>query len=103
MFSPAALQFQEQLFLDPRFQNMFRPGHHPHAHHPLYSPMPSPYAPHLYGMLPAGAAALGLGVPGIHERLKLEEEHRARLAREEERERELQREKERQLREQRER
>ncbi|KAJ6645282.1 Histone-lysine N-methyltransferase, H3 lysine-9 specific, partial [Pseudolycoriella hygida] len=105
LFSPAALQFQEQLFLDPRFQSMFRPGaHHPHAHaHPLYSPMPSPYAPHLYGMLPAGAAALGLGVPGIHERLKLEEEHRARLAREEEREREIQREKERQLREQRDR
>lgn len=59
----------------------------------------------MYGMMPgAAAAALGMGaIPGMHERLKLEEEHRARLAREEERERELQREKERQLREQRER
>lgn len=55
-------------------------------------------------MLPTGAA-LGLGVPGFHERIKQEEEHRARLARqEEEREREMQqREKERELREQRER
>ncbi|GAB0087716.1 hypothetical protein DMENIID0001_020550 [Sergentomyia squamirostris] len=105
LFNPAALQYPEQLYLDQRIQSMFRSvGHHPHAHpHPLYSPLASPYAPHLYGMLPAGAA-LGLGVPGFHERLKQEEEHRARLARqEEERERELQREKERELREQRER
>ncbi|XP_055692452.1 uncharacterized protein LOC129795328 isoform X3 [Lutzomyia longipalpis] len=108
LFNPAALQYPEQLYLDQRIQNMFRSvGHHPHAHpHPLYSPLASPYAPHLYGMLPTGAA-LGLGVPaGFHERLKQEEEHRARLARQEEeqRERELQqREKERELREQRER
>uniref|UniRef100_A0A1L8DC11 Putative endocytic adaptor protein intersectin n=2 Tax=Nyssomyia neivai TaxID=330878 RepID=A0A1L8DC11_9DIPT len=105
LFNPAALQYPEQLYLDQRIQNMFRSvGHHPHAHpHPLYSPLASPYAPHLYGMLPTGAA-LGLGVQGFHERLKQEEEHRARLARqEEERERELQREKERELREQRER
>uniref|UniRef100_A0A6B2EHE0 Putative thyroid hormone receptor-associated protein complex subunit n=1 Tax=Phlebotomus kandelakii TaxID=1109342 RepID=A0A6B2EHE0_9DIPT len=106
LFNPAALQYPEQLYLDQRIQSMFRSvGHHPHAHpHPLYSPLASPYAPHLYGMLPTGAA-LGLGVPGFHERIKQEEEHRARLARqEEERERELQqREKERELREQRER
>ncbi|XP_059607654.1 uncharacterized protein LOC132255578 isoform X2 [Phlebotomus argentipes] len=106
LFNPAALQYPEQLYLDQRIQSMFRSvGHHPHAHpHPLYSPLASPYAPHLYGMLPTGAA-LGLGVPGFHERMKQEEEHRARIARqEEEREREMQqREKERELREQRER
>lgn len=50
-------------------------------------------------MMPS--AALGIS-PAMHDRIKLEEEHRARLAREEEREREIQREKERELREQRE-
>lgn len=84
------------------------PHHAAHAHslHHAYSQMNPYVSPHMYGMMPgaAAAAALGMGaMPGMHERLKLEEEHRARLAREEERERELQREKERQLREQRER
>lgn len=103
LFNP--LQYPQELFMDPRFQGIFgRPSaHHPHAH-ALHSYPMSPYAaPHLYGMLPgAAAAALGMGVPGMHERLKMEEEHRVRLAREEEREREVLREKERQ-REQRER
>jgi len=51
--------------------------------------MASPYS-HLYSMMPG--AALGIS-PAMHDRMKLEEEHRARLAREEEREREIQREK----------
>ncbi|XP_063237885.1 uncharacterized protein LOC134539630 [Bacillus rossius redtenbacheri] len=62
---------------------------------PLFPPLHPSY--HLYGlryspeMLPSH---LGLISPGLHERLKLEEEHRQRL-REEEREREQERERER--------
>lgn len=64
-------------------------------HAALYSQL-SPYtAPHLYGLMP-GASNL----PAIHERMKLEEEHRARIAREEEKAREREREeKEREMRE----
>ncbi|XP_075165205.1 MAP7 domain-containing protein plexus isoform X2 [Haematobia irritans] len=100
--NPASLPYSEQMYLDQRFQLLRAAGAHPsHPHAALYPPMASPYASHLYSMIPG--AALGLG-PSLHERIKLEEEHRARaLAREEERERELQREKERELREQRER
>ncbi|XP_058982234.1 uncharacterized protein LOC101901508 isoform X2 [Musca domestica] len=97
--NPASLPYSEQMYFDQRLQLLraAHPGAHPHA--ALYQPLASPYASHLYSMIPG--AALGLG-PSFHERMKLEEEHRAR-AREEERERELQREKERELREQRER
>jgi hypothetical protein len=62
----------------------------PHA--ALYSQLASPYPPHLYGLLPGSPANL----PAIHERMKLEEEHRARIAREEEKARE---EREREMRE----
>lgn len=99
--NPAAgLPYSDPLYLEHRYQ-LFRAagGHHGHPHAAaLYPPMASPYS-HLYSMMPG--AALGMS-PAMHDRLKLEEEHRARLAREEERERELQREKERELREQRE-
>ncbi|XP_036333943.1 uncharacterized protein LOC118744756 isoform X3 [Rhagoletis pomonella] len=89
--SPAGLPYSDQLYLDQRFQMLRAAGSH-HTHpHALYPPMASPYASHLYSMIPG--AALGLG-SALHERMKLEEEHRARIAREEERERELQREKE---------
>lgn len=89
------------MYLDQRFQLLRAAGAHPsHPHAALYPSMASPYASHLYSMIPG--AALGLG-PSLHDRIKLEEEHRARIAREEEREREIQREKERELREQRER
>ncbi|XP_054741253.1 uncharacterized protein LOC129246442 isoform X1 [Anastrepha obliqua] len=89
--SPAGLPYSDQLYLDQRFQMLRAAGSH-HTHpHALYPPMASPYASHLYSMIPS--AALGLG-SALHERMKLEEEHRARIAREEERERELQREKE---------
>ncbi|KAL9917243.1 MAP7 domain-containing protein plexus isoform 2-T8 [Glossina fuscipes fuscipes] len=98
--NPASLPYSDQMYLDQRFQLLRAAGAHASHPHALYPPMASPYASHLYSMLPG--AALGLA-PGLHERIKLEEEHRARLAREEERERELQREKERELREQRER
>lgn len=93
LLNAGGMQYPEQLFFDPRFQNMYRAGGHlPHAHaHPLYAGFP--YSP-LYGMLPSGPTSLGM-VPGMH--MKLEEEHRARL-----RDEEAQREKERQLREQRE-
>uniref|UniRef100_A0A0A1X7F0 Protein split ends n=1 Tax=Zeugodacus cucurbitae TaxID=28588 RepID=A0A0A1X7F0_ZEUCU len=89
--SPAGLPYSEQLYLDQRFQMLRAAGSH-HTHpHALYPPMASPYASHLYSMIPS--AALGLG-SALHERMKLEEEHRARIAREEEHEREMQREKE---------
>ncbi|XP_012162984.1 uncharacterized protein LOC101460998 isoform X3 [Ceratitis capitata] len=89
--SPAGLPYTDQLYLDQRFQMLRAAGSH-HTHpHALYPPMASPYASHLYSMIPG--AALGLG-SALHERMKLEEEHRARIAREEEREREMQREKE---------
>ncbi|XP_067628313.1 uncharacterized protein px isoform X2 [Eurosta solidaginis] len=89
--SPPGLPYSDQLYLDQRFQMLRAAGSH-HTHpHALYSPMASPYASHLYSMIPG--AALGLG-SALHERMKLEEEHRARIAREEEREREMQREKE---------
>nr|XP_036231296.1 uncharacterized protein LOC106618749 isoform X1 [Bactrocera oleae]XP_036231297.1 uncharacterized protein LOC106618749 isoform X1 [Bactrocera oleae]XP_036231298.1 uncharacterized protein LOC106618749 isoform X1 [Bactrocera oleae]XP_036231299.1 uncharacterized protein LOC106618749 isoform X1 [Bactrocera oleae]XP_036231300.1 uncharacterized protein LOC106618749 isoform X1 [Bactrocera oleae]XP_036231301.1 uncharacterized protein LOC106618749 isoform X1 [Bactrocera oleae]XP_036231302.1 uncharac len=89
--SPAGLPYSDQLYLDQRFQMLRAAGSH-HTHpHALYPPMASPYASHLYSMIPG--AALGLG-SALHERMKLEEEHRARIAREEEREREIQREKE---------
>lgn len=70
----------------------------PHA--ALYSQLASPYASHLYGMMPGAPPNLS----GLHERMKLEEEHRARIAREEEkariaREEEKQREREREMRE----
>lgn len=69
----------------------------PHA--ALYSQLASPYASHLYGMMPGGP-----NLSGLHERMKLEEEHRARIAREEEkariaREEEKAREREREMRE----
>ncbi|EDW61259.2 uncharacterized protein px isoform X3 [Drosophila virilis] len=99
--NPAAgLPYSDPLYLEHRYQ-LFRAasGHHTHPHAAaLYPPMASPYS-HLYSMMPG--AALGIS-PAMHDRIKLEEEHRARLAREEEREREMQREKERELREQRE-
>lgn len=95
----AGLPYNEQIYLD-RFQLLRAASAHPSHPHALYSTMASPYTSHLYSMLPG--ATLGL-TPGLHERLKLEEEHRARLIREEERERELQREKDREVREQRER
>lgn len=68
--------------------------------HALYSQLASPYASHLYGMMPGAPQNLS----GLHERMKLEEEHRNRIAREEEkarmaREEEKQRERERELRE----
>ncbi|XP_073811053.1 MAP7 domain-containg protein plexus isoform X3 [Musca autumnalis] len=101
--NPASLPYSEQMYLDQRFQLLRAAGAHPgaHPHAALYPPLASPYASHLYSMIPGAA----LGLPSLHERIKLEEEHRARaLAREEERERELrEREKERELREQRER
>lgn len=100
MFNPVSYQ---ELYLDPRFQSMFRGGH-PHAHS-LYPPLPPAYAaPHLYGMLPLNS---------IHERFKFEEEAAAAANRQRQRQeeeaaareaaREQQREKERELREQRER
>ncbi|KAL7735713.1 hypothetical protein ACLKA6_019970 [Drosophila palustris] len=99
--NPAAgLPYSDPLYLEHRYQ-LFRAagGHHSHPHAAaLYPQMASPYS-HLYSMMPG--AALGIS-PAMHDRIKLEEEHRARLAREEEREREMQREKERELREQRE-
>ncbi|KAG5680528.1 hypothetical protein PVAND_010034 [Polypedilum vanderplanki] len=93
MFNPAALSYHEALYsLDPRLQSMLRSN--PHA--ALYSQLASPYAaPHLYGLMP-GASNL----PALHERMKLEEEHRARITREEEKAREREREeKEREMRE----
>ncbi|KAI8123818.1 Protein split ends [Lucilia cuprina] len=95
--NPAGLPYTDQMYLDQRFQLLRAAGAHPsHPHAALYPPMASPYASHLYSMIPS--AALGLG-PSLHDRIKLEEEHRARIAREEEREREIQREKEREIRE----
>ncbi|XP_070493467.1 uncharacterized protein px isoform X1 [Chironomus tepperi] len=91
LFNPAALSYHDLYSLDPRVQNMLRSSQHA----ALYSQL-SPYAaPHLYGLMP-GASNL----PAIHERMKLEEEHRARIAREEEKAREREREeKEREMRE----
>ena len=68
--------------------------------HALYSQLASPYASHLYGLMPGAPQNLS----GLHERMKLEEDHRNRIAREEEkarmaREEEKQRERERELRE----
>lgn len=96
LFNPAALSYPEALYLDPRLQSMLRSN--PHA--ALYSQLASPYASHLYGMMPGGPPNLS----GLHERIKLEEEHRARIAREEEkariaREEEKAREREREMRE----
>lgn len=70
-------------------------------HAALYSQLASPYASHLYGMMP-GAPPPNLS--GLHERMKLEEDHRNRIAREEEkariaREEEKAREREREMRE----
>ncbi|KAH8269517.1 hypothetical protein KR018_004756 [Drosophila ironensis] len=98
--NPTGLPYTEQLYLEHRYQLLRAANAHPSHPHPaaLYPQMASPYS-HLYSMMPG--AALGIS-PAMHDRIKLEEEHRARLAREEERERELQREKERELREQRE-
>lgn len=98
--NPAGLPYTEQLYLEHRYQLLRAANAHPSHPHAaaLYPQMASPYS-HLYSMMPG--AALGIS-PAMHDRIKLEEEHRARLAREEERERELQREKERELREQRE-
>ncbi|XP_033152452.1 uncharacterized protein LOC117135962 isoform X2 [Drosophila mauritiana] len=98
--NPAGLPYTEQLYLEHRYQLFRAAGAHPSHPHAaaLYPQMASPYS-HLYSMMPG--AALGIS-PAMHDRIKLEEEHRARLAREEEREREIQREKERELREQRE-
>ncbi|KQS61999.1 uncharacterized protein LOC6546696 isoform X2 [Drosophila erecta] len=98
--NPAGLPYTEQLYLEHRYQLFRAAGAHPSHPHAaaLYPQMASPYS-HLYSMMPG--AALGIS-PAMHDRMKLEEEHRARLAREEEREREIQREKERELREQRE-
>jgi hypothetical protein len=69
--------------------------------HALYSQLASPYASHLYAGLMPGAPP---NLSSIHERMKLEEEHRARIAREEEkariaREEEKAREREREIRE----
>lgn len=52
------MQYPDQLFLDSRFQNMFRAGNHlPHAHaHPLYAGF---QYPSLYGLLPA-APSMGM-------------------------------------------
>ncbi|XP_017007947.3 uncharacterized protein px isoform X1 [Drosophila takahashii] len=98
--NPAGLPYTEQLYLEHRYQLFRAAGAHPSHPHAaaLYPQMASPYS-HLYSMMPG--AALGIS-PAMHDRMKLEEEHRARIAREEEREREMQREKERELREQRE-
>lgn len=95
LFNPAALSYPEALYLDPRLQSMLRSN--PHA---LYSQLASPYASHLYGLMPGAPQNLS----GLHERMKLEEEHRNRIAREEEkariaREEEKQREREREMRE----
>ncbi|XP_013100572.2 uncharacterized protein LOC106082548 isoform X1 [Stomoxys calcitrans] len=99
--NPASLPYSEQMYLDQRFQLLRAATHPSHPHAALYPPIASPYASHLYSMIPG--ATMGLG-SSLHERIKLDEERRARtLALEEERERELQREKERELREQRER
>lgn len=93
LFNPAALPYPETLYLDPRFQSMLRSN--PHA--ALYSQLGSPYGPHLYSSLqslPGAFPSLG----GLHEKMKLEEEYRARLAQEEkareQRERERERERE---------
>ena len=66
------------MYMDPRFQTLLRQNH-PHA---LYQQMASPYGPHLYGMM--SGAPPSLAIPGYHERLKLEEEHRVRTMRAEE-------------------
>lgn len=87
MFNPAALSYHEALY-------MLRSN--PHA--ALYSQLASPYPPHLYGLLPGSQIPANL--PAIHERMKLEEEHRARIVREEEKAREREREeREREMRE----
>lgn len=93
LFNPAALPYgaEAALYLDPRFQSMLRSN--PHA--ALYSQLQSPYAPHLYGTASMPGVFSNLG--GLHEKMKLEEEYRARLAREEEKARE-QREREREQR-----
>lgn len=67
--------------------------------HALYSQLASPYASHLYGLMPGAPPNLS----GLHERMKLEEDHRNRIAREEEkariaREEEKAREREREMR-----
>jgi hypothetical protein len=68
-------------------------SNHPAA---LYSQIP--YPPHLYGMMQG--APPGLGIPGLHERLKMEEEHHRARLREEEKAREREREeREREMRE----
>lgn len=97
LFNPAALSYPEALYLDPRFQSMMRSNQHA----ALYSQLASPYASHLFGMMP-GAPPPNLS--GLHERMKLEEDHRNRIAREEEkariaREEEKARERDREMRE----
>lgn len=88
------MAYHEAMYLDPRIQNLLRSSH-PAA---LYSQIASAsYAPHLYGMIPG--APPGLGIPSLHERIKLEEEHHRRI-REEEKAREREREeREREMRE----
>lgn len=81
MFNPAALPYAETLYLDPRFQSILRSN--PHA---LYSQLQSPYAPHLYGA--ASMPGVFPNMSGLHEKMKLEEEYRARRLREEEKARE---------------
>lgn len=80
MFNPAALSYPDAaLYLDPRFQSMLRSNSHA-----LYSQLP--YAPHLYGSPMPGVFS---NLPGLHEKMKFEEEYRARIAREEEKAREM--------------
>lgn len=68
--------------LDPRFQSMIRSN--PHA---LYSQLQSPYpSPHLYGATLPGVFS---NISGLHEKMKYEEDYRARVAREEEKAREI--------------
>lgn len=94
LFNSAALPYPESLYLDQSMLMHSMMRSNPHA--ALYSQLASPYASHLYRGPP--------NLSGLHERMKLEEEHRARIAREEEkvriaREEEKARERERELRE----
>jgi hypothetical protein len=77
------LSYSDALYaLDPRYQSMMRSN--PHA---LYSQLQSPYSsPHLYGATLPGVFS---NIPGLHEKMKFEEDYRARVAREEEKAREI--------------